>query len=216
MKERIIQILGATIEAMGQTPSASALELMANDLSDYPTNEIEAAASKLRRTGGRFSLASLVAMMSGGWIGANEAWSTFPKTEAETGIVTQQAMTAWNAASELFESGDSVAARMAFIETYNRVVAEGPVKPEYTVTLGHDVKQRAGVIKKGLDSGLLTHEQASKYLSSESLIRLENNAPEYHAIEHIVKPKGVLSDGAKERGLKEVEKLKLMFGNTEK
>jgi len=34
--------------------------------------------------------------------------------------------------------------------------------------------------------------------------------------ENIVKPKGVLSDGAKERGLKEVEKLKLMFGNAEK
>ena len=209
--DKIIEILTVTAELMGHQISAAALNVMIDDLCDYSVEEIATAATKLRKKAGRFSLPALIENIPGGFVGGNEAWSTFPKSEQETGVVTQQALSAWAAACALYESGDTIAARAAFIDAYNRNVNESNGRPEYTVSLGQDLSQRAGAIHKAIDQGLLPLESAGKYLSSSNLINLETDSVDYRAIEEKFETSYFLPDPQRKKNEEQVAKLKAML-----
>lgn len=53
---------------------------------------------------------------------ANEAWAIVPKSEDVAVVMTQEMAIALGDARPLLNEGDSIAARMAFIEVYNREV----------------------------------------------------------------------------------------------
>ncbi len=54
--------------------------------------------------------------------GPEEAFNCIPKSESEAGFVTDQMMMAYAAAEDSINRGDMVAARLAFIETYQQAV----------------------------------------------------------------------------------------------
>lgn len=56
------------------------------------------------------------------WLNANEAWAACPKDEIQSSAMCDEMAQALYIAQDLINMGDMVAARMAFIEHYNRLI----------------------------------------------------------------------------------------------
>lgn len=101
--------------------------------------------------------------------GKDQAWSIALRSldENDTVVITPEILAALDAARPLLEIRDKVAARMAFVEVYEKTVsgARRDGKPvQVLVSLGSDKVLRQIAIEDGLRSGLLTHEQAAPHL----------------------------------------------------
>ena len=163
--DRIVEAVTATAEVMGQQMTATAIALIAEDLSEYPIADVDKALRRVRRECQWFSLAAVIERLPNGWPGPDEAWAAFPKDERETGVITPEAMQAWTIAMPLWDGGDQIGARMAFREAYVRLVAECTARrPTWTVTLGYDRDARVAPIQRAVEAGRLTHDEAQKFL----------------------------------------------------
>lgn len=102
--------------------------------------------------------------------GKDEAWSIALKSldELDTVLVTEEILAALAVAQPLLDMRDKVAARLAFVEAYERQVAlsrRGNGKPaKWIVSLGDDKGRRAHAVEEGLRLGRLTEEQAQPHL----------------------------------------------------
>lgn len=97
--------------------------------------------------------------------GPEEAWATvfLARDEAATIVWTEEMSVAFGLARPLLLAGDEIASRMAFKESYSRLVAAAraqrtPVR--WSATLGHDIT--------GRDAALLPHVRAGR-ISAELL-----------------------------------------------
>lgn len=163
--DRIVEAVTATAEVMGQQMTATAIALIAEDLSEYPIADVDKALRRVRRECQRFSLAAVIERLPNGWPGPEEAWASFPKSEEDTGVVTQEALRAWGIAEQLWEHGDKVGARMAFKEAYQEAVAQADMRtPQWQVSLGWDVKKREEPIKRAIEQGLISYERVQHIL----------------------------------------------------
>lgn len=163
-RPRLLAELAATAELLKVDLSDGAARVLLADLEPYDEQAILAALHRLRVEGGRFNVDAIVQRLPGMWPGPEQAWAEFPKDEAASGCVTDQAMQAWGVASEL---ADSVAARMAFKETYQAAVAHARAQgltPHWSVTLGSDPDLRELAILKGVREQRLSLETAAAYL----------------------------------------------------
>lgn len=107
---------------------------------------------------------------SDGRPGKDEAWSIALRSlnESDTVLVTEEILTALTAAYPLLQLRDKVAARLAFVEAYERQIAmvrrgQGSAA-KWIVSLGDDKSRRAQAIDDGIRSGRLTNEQAEPHL----------------------------------------------------
>jgi len=79
------------------------------------------------------------------WLNANEAWAACPKDEDQSSAMCDEMSQALFIAQDLINMGDMIAARMAFIEYYNRLMeaakSEGR-KPEWFPSYGFDKEMR--------------------------------------------------------------------------
>lgn len=121
-------------------------------LAAYPINEVRAGldAHVMHPERGRFlpMPADVIAQIQGivaddGRPGAEEAWAVcFRATDERATIVWCGEMAeAFGVAAPLLQAGDEVAARMAFKETYSRLLAEARERrapPKWSATLGDD------------------------------------------------------------------------------
>ena len=101
--------------------------------------------------------------------GPDEAWSIAITAidEAETVVWTDEIAEAWGVAQPIVAAGDKVGARMAFREAYTRLLQmsrEAGIPARWSVSIGHDKTRRLDVVQRALDRGLLTHDQAARYL----------------------------------------------------
>lgn len=75
------------------------------------------------------------------WLNANEAWAACPKDEIQSSAMCDEMSQALFIAQDLINDGDMIAARMAFIEYYNRLMdaakSEGR-KPKWFPSYGMD------------------------------------------------------------------------------
>lgn len=101
--------------------------------------------------------------------GVEEAWAlSFPCTsEDETVVWTEEMRDAFAICKPLYDSGDTVAARMAFKDAYNRIVSQAvragrAVKWE--LSAGHNPEKRALVIEQATSLGRIPEAQASLLL----------------------------------------------------
>ena len=79
------------------------------------------------------------------WLTANEAWAACPKSESDSAALCHEISSALCIAQDLMDMGDMVAARMAFIEHYNRLVESAKSvgkKPEWFPSYGFDKELR--------------------------------------------------------------------------
>lgn len=173
----------ATAEVLGQSLTADAAEMMADDLSDYPAADVGAALKACRRElNGKLTLAAILQRIHGadGRPGKDEAWSIAmaASDEFETVLLTPEIRQAMSASGPILDAGDKVGARMAFLSAYERLVgyarAEGlPLKWE--VSLGYDPARRVQAIEQAVRSQLITQESATKYLADLRIAPLTEN-----------------------------------------
>lgn len=172
--------LCATAETLGQSLSASAAELMAQDLAEYSEDQIAGALQACRRElTGKLTLAAILQRINAadGRPGRDEAWAIALQgsDERETVVMTAEIQKALIAATPILRLGDKVGARMAFLSAYDRYCAEArnqgaPVKWE--VSLGFDSDRRRTAIEDAQRQGLLPPADAARELA-----RLEYTLP---------------------------------------
>lgn len=167
----LIEALMVTAELTGTEFSKAAATVLANDLSLYPEPMVIGALAKVRReVRGRFTLADVLSRLDDGRPGPEEAWAIVPKSELDTAVWTEEMAEAFGVANPLLQMGDRVAARVAFVEAYRRLVQQArderrPVK--WTPTLGHDPRGRAGALMDAARKGRVSIAVAETYALPE-------------------------------------------------
>ncbi len=170
---RLAGALCATAETLGQTISASAAELMAEDLAGYEAADIRAALQSCRRElTGKLTLASILQRIqaSDGRPGKDEAWAIalMSSDESDTVVMTDEIQLALGAARPVLDLGDKVGARMAFINAYERLVtkARDEGKPvNWHVSIGFDANRRLEAITKAVQLKRIPQERGQLYLA---------------------------------------------------
>lgn len=164
--------LCATAETLGHALSASAAELMAEDLAEYGMEHIAAALRACRKElTGKLTLAAILQRIHAedGRPGRDEAWAIALQAgdECDTVVLTSEIMAALQVARPILEARDKVGARMAFLSAYDRLTNQArqeaqPVKWE--VSLGFDPDLRIRAIEQARNLGRLPAAEASRLL----------------------------------------------------
>lgn len=163
-------LLDAAYDLLGKTPQAKVISagskaLFFSALAQYPMAEVRSALSAHVREGTFTPVPNdiktqIERRQPVQWIGADEAWAQVPKLETEPGLLNQVTSCALAAASEFLEMPrpDLVAARMAFKQTYDRLVDQEKLAgraPSYWVSPGGSFEEQAAVREEGMRLGLL-------------------------------------------------------------
>lgn len=174
--EDIVKAIAVTAELTNTQMTAQAMKVLATDLiSEFDEQPIIRALSRCRRElSGRLTQQAIIERIEqeDGRPGANEAWGIAINSfdEYQTVVMNDEIGEAIAAARPIMQSGDDVGARMAFRDTYERVVrsnrANGVRAPKWYPSLGIDPLGRVDAIKAAEDRGLLTHAQAAAYLTA--------------------------------------------------
>lgn len=157
-KEKLIQAIAITAELCGRNLSDAALVAFADALSEYdPIQGLKALEKCKQGLTGPFTLPAVVSRIDDGRPGAEEAWTTCPRSESETAVWTQEAQQAFfSGACDLLETGDIIAARMAFKEAYERILSEARAdkRPcQWIISQGWDVADRQRKIADAVTLG---------------------------------------------------------------
>ncbi len=168
-KDDLSRLITATYEVLGQAASAAAVNMMVGDLAEYSVDAINNALTKCRReVKGRFNLAEIINRIDSddGRLSANEAWALACslQDEAASGACTNEIMAALDISKDCH---DQVAARMAFIEAYKRIIdiARNEGKPsQWFMSLGHDKAGRVPAIEKAVAAGRISQDRAQQLL----------------------------------------------------
>lgn len=167
----------ATAETMGQTISATAAKLMAEDLSEFPPQDIRKALQSCRRElTGKFTLGAIMQRIQAedGRPGKDEAWAIAMTTydEFETVVLTDEIQLALAAAKPVLDAGDKIGARMAFISAYERFVGQAreDARPvNWHVSVGFDANRRIKAVNKAMELKRIPREHGQKYLADLSV-----------------------------------------------
>ncbi|RDL13437.1 hypothetical protein [Pseudomonas jessenii] len=167
----------ATAETLGQTISATAAKLMAEDLSVYPPADIRKALQACRRElTGKLTLSAVLQRIDAedGRPGKDEAWAIAMTTndEFETVVLTDEIQLALAAAKPVLDAGDKVGARMAFISAYERLVGQAREDKKHVnwhVSVGFDANRRTQAITKAVQMQRIPQERAQQYLADLSV-----------------------------------------------
>lgn len=203
-------LLDTTYDLIGVGPakiiSPAAKAMFFQDLQRYPLNLIEAAlaAHRMDPERGRFTpkpadIASQIERRRAvQWLGADEAWAQVPKIEGQPGILNDCTAQALAVAAPLLAEGDDIAARMAFKDTYNRLMSRAKLErrgPVYFVSPGGSFEEQQSVIQEGVRLGLLAAPKATVpqlFGNSEQLTRTPGSKPDLKALLLSLTPKTML------------------------
>lgn len=167
----------ATAEVLGQLMSSNAAEMIAQDLAEHPPELIVNALRACRRElTGRLTLAAILQRVHGadGRPEPNEAWAIAMQSmdEAETVLMTPEIQKAAAAAAPIYQAGDKVGARMAFISAYERFTgaARQEAQPvNWSLSLGYDQASRTRAIQEARVLGRLPAPAATLLLTHHNL-----------------------------------------------
>lgn len=159
----ITRALAVTAELTGTELSAISLKAMEAELAQYPARAVFAALARCRRElTGRLTLAAVLERINAidGRPTANEAWAVALRgfDEAQTIITNEEINEAMRTARPILDAGDEVGARMAFRDSYERIVAinrTNGVLPRWYPSLGSDKRLREMVVSEAVDRGMI-------------------------------------------------------------
>lgn len=165
--------LCATAETLGHTLSAGAAELMAEDLADYQLEDIAAALRACRRElTGKLTLAAILQRVQAadGRPEPNEAWSIAlgALDEYNSAMLTDEIREALGKARPVFQAGDKIGARMAFLSAYQRQLDDArrqsrPVR--WSLSEGFNPELRIRAVQEAARTGLLSAPEAATHLA---------------------------------------------------
>lgn len=166
--EKIMQAITVTAELTGTELSTAAKVAMAEELAGYALPVVLDALQRCRRElKGRLTFGDVVSRLDDGRPGVEEAWALYPKDESASAAVTTEMHLAMSPAWPLIQEGERVGARMAFKESYERIVAQNraagiPVKWE--MTFGFEVSGREGALADAVQRKRIGVDHALKLL----------------------------------------------------
>ena len=179
--ELMMKVAIAFEMAGGVRLSDSAKDLIFDALEPYDEIDVSIALSKcMREVRGRLCPADIISRIPSQRPSANEAWAMIPRSEEQTVVWTDEMRVAWSVAYPIMD--DKIAARMAFIEAYNREMtkADSLHKPKWSVSLGTDVDGRRDAILGAMNAGRLSEKEANGYLgwnATETKLLTDGNSP---------------------------------------
>lgn len=174
-KGQFTKLLAATMDVYGRQITSSFVDVFFSALTPYPLEIVREALNRHIQDpeAGRFAPkpADLIrqvvsAKASDGRPGRDEAWAIAQKSadNDETVVTSEEILEAFDIARPLLEDlGDKVAARMAFVEAYDRIVSDkraAGIKFEWFVSLGDNKERRAPAIRAAQEAGLLSAPRA--------------------------------------------------------
>lgn len=165
-KREFLQVLTTTMELYGKpAPSKEVALVWWGKLADYDITQVRRAFDR-HISESRFAPMPADIMV---FIGArhghpepNEAWGIALKSSDEQITVcwTEQIAYAFEAASPILKAGDEVGARMAFLETYKRLINEAQAGPVWRMSYGECPHMRVDAEKQAIKAGLLGAPQS--------------------------------------------------------
>lgn len=175
------KLLATSMDIYGRQITASFVDIFFAALAPYDLAIVREALSRHIQDpdGGRFAPkpADLIRQIvnakgSDGRPGRDEAWAIAQHAadEAKTVMVTEEILGALEVAQPLLDARDKVAARLAFVETYDRLVAEkraAGLPMAWQLSYGTDKHQRAAGIEKAAAMGLIEGPRAAALLAHE-------------------------------------------------
>lgn len=168
-KGEFTKLLAASMAIYDKTITNSFVNVFFAAMGQYDLATVQEALNRHIQDpdGGRFppKPADLIrqitnAVASDGRPDKNEAWALAQSAmdESQTVVLTEEILGALDIARPLILMRDKVAARMAFLEAYDRLVAERRAQGipfKWHVSLGEDKSQRIGAIENAQVRGLL-------------------------------------------------------------
>lgn len=160
----LIKAVAVTAELCGRTFSPEAAGVFVADLDGFNERAVIKALAKCRReVRGALTIQDVVSRIDDGRPGADEAWALMPLSESQSVVWSDEMAEAFGICGPLLDAGDKIAARMAFKESYARLVArnrdEGrPVR--WTPSLGHDPRGRDAALAAAVEAGRIGLEHA--------------------------------------------------------
>ena len=158
------------VQANGKVFGKNAMAMVFESLSEYPINMVSHAillhCKKNKYAPTPADIIEIINEHSGvPQVGPEEAWSIARASmdESVTSVLTQAIAEARSVAQPIFESGDSIGARMAFKETYSRVIKNNPYQ-SWFISPGTDKTTSLPVIERAIQLGRLPAGIASKFL----------------------------------------------------
>jgi hypothetical protein len=171
-------------------PDPVALATITADLANRFTDaQIIAALERVRLECRHVAMVDIIERIPGAGLddgrpSPEEAWSMCPKDENDSCVWTDEMSEAFGAARPLLRDGDHVAARMAFREVYQRVVATArrdgiPVR--WSPSLGWDKGDQVRALTEAITKNRITGDVALNVLGPEQrdqvLLALPGGAP---------------------------------------
>lgn len=161
--QELIGIVKATGEIYSRQVSPVAARMFLEDLSGFSSAQIKAALSKCRLELKSFpTVADIVARIDDGRPGVEQAWAMLPKDDRDSVVWTDEMAAAFNVVRGMIDS-DPIAARMAFKETYSRLLADARASrrpPNWNASLGHDYHGREAALREAVQRRRITIEHA--------------------------------------------------------
>lgn len=169
---KLLESLAVMAELTGTEWSKPTIKVIEQELSAYPEADVLLAIrrcqSELRS---RVSLADILDRIPSQHPGVEQAWGLITKVmnnEQVSICWTAEMREAYGAAAPL--AGDMVAARMAFKETYSKLVSEARATrkmPSWSVSLGYDPAMREECVREAAKRNLISQVYASKLLAHD-------------------------------------------------
>lgn len=207
----IVESIKATAEICGSEISEPAAKAMVAHLKPYGSAAIvEALFECQRKIKGKLALVDIINIIEArdGRPGPDEAWNIaykFMNDEQSSVLVNNEIESACYACSELMAAKDKIAARMAFLDAYKRLISEGRntgSKPKWRVSVGLLKADAADVAKHGLERGLLTRESA--------LMALPHHKQSDDA-RYMIETGNMMSPEERKKGLENLGKVKMLL-----
>lgn len=170
-KLEIAEYLTAMAQIYDRRIDKAAALIFLDDLEGYSDQEILAALARCRKEMRTFpTVADVIARIDDGHPGVEEAWALVPKSEMESACWTPEIREAYFRGAHALMS-DPIAARMAFKETYTKILAESKARKKratWELSLGQDVQGRKAIAVKAIDRGLLPASDVQHLLEDNS------------------------------------------------
>ena len=163
----VAKAIKLTTKSLGVKIDDDILELWMRELAtDSHVGVMNAIRSCLRECKhGRLALADIIERIAGRPPGSDAAWNMAIKArlweDRETVVILHAIVAAFPYA--LWESGDRVGARMAFRDSYNRLVQTAGGR-EIEIILGWDSAGRETPVREALAAGMVSLQAAQHFL----------------------------------------------------
>lgn len=174
-KKQFAEVMRATLGIYDKEITAETLLIWWNALKTHSIELVREALSRhvQDKDRGRFApkpadvIAMIDRMAPDGRPTADEAWAIYPRNEADSAVINDEITTAIQSVQYLLDEGDTIAARMAFKDAYNRIIQQARdagIKPRWFASLGHSEEGRTKALNEAVRLNRISKDYAQSLL----------------------------------------------------